>query len=279
MVSPSKRPRLLDQVRDEIRRRHYSIRTEQSYVEWIRRFILFHGKRHPSTMGRDEVEQFLTYLAVERHVSASTQNQAFSALLFLYREVLEIALPSVEDVVRAKRPTRVPVVLTRQEVAQILAHLQGVHYDLAGLMYGSGLRLMEAVRLRVQDVDFGYRQVTVRNGKGQKDRVTPMAESMVENLRARIRTTLTLHDQDCAAGYGAVYLPNALAVKYLSAPTQPGWQYVFPAPRLSRDPRSDRIGRHHIGAQPVQRAVKRAVLKSGVSKNRSAQREERAAAG
>jgi integron integrase len=259
-------PRLLDQVRQRIRYRHYSIRTEQSYVDWIRRFILFHDKRHPRDMGAREVEAFLSWLATERQVAASTQNQALSALLFLYREVLEIELPWLDDVKPAKRPERLPVVLTREEVRAVLARLDGRNALMASLLYGSGLRLMECVRLRIKDVELDRRQLLVRDGKGGKDRMTMLPQRLVPGLREQIERAREIHRQDLADGHGAVWLPHALARKYPRAPWEPGWQYVFPASRRSTDPRSGRTGRHHIEEKSLQRAVKGAVRTAGIEK-------------
>ena len=204
-------PKLLDRVREHLRRRHYSLRTEEAYVAWIRRFILFHSKRHPLSMGTPEVESFLTHLAIDRRVAASTQNQAFNALLFLYRDVLKQELALLGDVERAKRPARVPVVLTQSEARRVLAHLQGTYRLMGSLLYGTGMRLMECVRLRVMDVDFEYHQVTVREAKGQKDRVTLLPESVAEPLRSQLETARTLHEQDLSEGFGEVYLPDALS--------------------------------------------------------------------
>lgn len=259
-------PRLLDQVRERIRFRHYSIRTEQAYLGWIRRFILFHRKRHPRDMGAPEVERFLSALATEHNVAASTQNQALSAILFLYREVLEIELPWLDGVKRAKRPQRLPVVLTREETRSVLAHLQGRNALMASLLYGAGLRLMECVRLRVKDIEFERRQIVVRDGKGGRDRVTLLPESTRLVLEEQIERVREIHSQDLADGFGAVWLPHALARKYPSAPRELGWQYVFPSAKRSTDPRSGRRGRHHIDEQTLQRAVKQAVRAAGVSK-------------
>jgi len=264
--SSGRPPKLLDQVRERIRLKHYSKRTEVTYVSWIKRYILFHDKRHPRAMGRTHVEAFLSHLATERHVSSSTQNQALNAILFLYRDVLEIKLPWLQDVDRAKRPERVPVVLTPQQVMRILSHLDGQHRLMASILYGSGLRLMEAVRLRVKDVDFDYRQIVVRDGKGRKDRVTPLPASIEPDLRAQIDKVRRLHGTDLEAGYGEVYLPDALARKYPNAGKELGWQYVFPSSRLSQDPRSARVGRHHVDEKGLQRAVKKAVRASGITK-------------
>ena len=246
--------------------RHYSIRTEEAYVNTIRRFIIYHNKRHPREMGADEIRQYLSHLAVEGNVAASTQNVALSALLFLYRDTLQIDLPLIEGVERAKRPRRVPVVLTPEESRRVLGHLSGTHHLMASLLYGAGLRLMECVRLRVKDVDFDYRQITVRDGKGEKDRRTVLPEPLVEPLQRNLAKTKLQHEEDVQAGRGAVYLPYALARKYPSAATEWIWQYVFPAAKLSRDPRSGRVGRHHVSEDRLQQAVKAAVRASGINK-------------
>ena len=259
-------PKLLDRVRERIRFKHYSIRTEDSYVQWIRRFILFHGKRHPSEMGAVEVEAFLTHLAVEGNVAASTQNQARSALLFLYKEVLGSELPWLNNVEQAKKPRRLPVVLTEDEVRDVLANLDGVHWLVAALLYGAGLRLMEALRLRVQDVDFKRREVLVRNGKGFKDRVTMLPEKLAGRLQSHLATVRLLHEKDLAEGFGEVHLPYALDRKYPNAGTTWGWQYVFPSGNRSLDPRTGKTRRHHLDEQTIQRAVKQAVRTAGVVK-------------
>ncbi len=259
-------PRLLDQLRERVRVKHYSIRTEQSYVHWVRRFILFHNKRHPAEMGAAEVEAFLTHLAVTANVAAATQNLALSAILFLYKEVLAVDLPWLEGVTRAKKPKRLPVVLTREEVQQVLAQLDGTHHLMAALMYGTGMRLMECVRLRVKDVDFARHEVLVREGKGNKDRVTMLPQSLAPLLRAHLERVRQLHEKDCREGHGAVYLPHALARKYPRAAREWGWQYVFPARGLSRDPRSGAVRRHHAHEHSYQQALKKAVRASGVEK-------------
>lgn len=262
-------PKLLERVSEKLRLGHYSLRTEKSYIAWIKRFILFNGKRHPKMMGKPEIEAFLTHLAVDRHVAAATQNQALNAILFLYRQVLFIDLPWMDEVVRAKRPERIPEVLSAAEVARLLAQLEGTYKLMASLLYGSGLRLMEAVRLRVKDVDFDYRQVVVRDGKGAKDRVTPLPASIEAALKAQIDTVAALHQADLKAGYGQVYLPNALAAKYPNAQHELAWQYVFPSSRLSHDPRSDAVRRHHVNEKGLQQAVKRAVRRAGIHKKAS----------
>lgn len=257
------KPRLLDQVRDALRVRHYSLRTEESYLQWIKRFILFHGKRHPTEMGEQEITAFLTFLAVDKHVSPSTQNQALSALLFLYKQVLEQELDWMDDIVRAKRSERIPEVLSPDQVRQLINHLAGTHQLMARLLYGTGMRLMEVVRLRVRDVDFHYRQITVRSGKGNKDRVTVLPASLFEAMKAHLTRVKALHVKDLAEGGGSVYLPYALAQKYPSADREWGWQYVFPAPTRSRDPRSGAVRRHHAYEQNLQRAIKQAVVRLG----------------
>ena len=265
--------RLLDQVRDVLRFKHYSLRTERTYCDWIARFIRFHGKRHPTEMSTEEVGQFLTHLAREGKVAASTQNQALSALLFLYKEVLKQEIGWLEGVERAKRPARLPVVLTRDEVHKIFAHLRGTPRLMAALLYGSGLRLMECVRLRVQDVDFGYARITVRDGKGAKDRVTMLPLNLAAPLERHLGKVRAQHEQDLEEGGGEVFLPEALARKYPSAAREWAWQYVFPSSRLSVDPRSDLHGpapgrgrRHHVAETALQQAVKQAVRASGVAK-------------
>ncbi len=259
-------PKLLDQVRGKIRLKHYSIRTEQTYVDWIKRFILFHGKHHPKDMGAQEVEAFLTHLAVEGRVAASTQNQAKSALLFLYKEVLGFELPWLDNVTQAKTPKRLPVVLTREEVQAVLARMEGTHWLIASLLYGSGLRIMEGLRLRVKDVELTRREILVRDGKGFKDRVTMLPTALLAPLKTHLQRVKLLHEQDLAAGYGAVHLPYALDKKYPNAGREWTWQYVFPSANLSVDPRSDETRRHHLQDQAVQRAVKQAVRAAGLTK-------------
>jgi integron integrase len=222
-------PKLLDQVRQTARLKHFSLRTERAYAQWVYRFVVYHGKRHPRELGAPEVQAFLTWLAVERDVSASTQNQALCALLFLYREVLRIDLPRIEEAVRARRSRRVPTVLTRDEVRAVMAHLDGVHALVAGLLYGGGLRLLEALRLRVKDIDFERRSVVVRQGKGDKDRTTMLPERLREPLMAHLEKVRALHRRDLADGFGAVALPHALARKKPGAEKEWGWQYVFPS--------------------------------------------------
>jgi integron integrase len=260
------KPKLLDVMRARIRAKHYSIRTENQYVDWVRRFILYNNKRHPREMSAPEVGRYLTHLAVERRVSASTQNQALAAILFLYRHVLEMDLPWLGDVVRARAPQHVPVVLSRQEAQALVAQLDGVFHLIAQLLYGSGLRLMEAARLRVKDVDFEYSQIVVRDGKGQKDRVTVLPDSAAAELRTHLKIMRAEHLRAVQRGYGGVDLPHALAQKYPGAHLEWGWQYVFPANRPSEDPRSGALRRHHISERSVQRAVRVAARRLGVKK-------------
>jgi integron integrase len=261
---------LFEEVRRVLRLKHYSLRTEEVYLGWIRRFVLAHGRRHPRELGADEVERFLSGLATQGNVAASTQNQALSALLFLYRQVLGIELPWMEGVVRAKRPQRVPTVLSREEVTRLLACMEGRPWLVASLLYGTGMRLMEALRLRVKDVDFDRKEITVRDGKGGKDRHTMLPRTLVEPLRREVERAATLHAADLAAGFGAVWLPHALARKYPNAPRELGWQYVFPAQRRSRDPRDGIERRHHFDDALLSRALKRGCRAAAVAKPVSA---------
>lgn len=265
-MDQSSKPRLLDLVRARCRVKHYSIRTEKRYVDWIRRFILFHGKRHPVEMGAKEIEAFLTHLAVNGNVAASTQNQALAAILFLYKEVLDIELPWLDGITRAKKPPRLPVVLTEGEVRSLLAQLDGVHHLIASLLYGSGLRLMEAMRLRVKNIDFERLEITVRHGKGGKDRRTMMPRSLVEPLKGQIDRVRVIHELDIQNNIGPVYLPYALERKYPNAGRELAWQYVFPASKPAKDPRSGVIRRHHLSEKVIQRAIKSAVRRSNIHK-------------
>ena len=260
------KPRLLDRVREKIRTKHYSFRTEQQYVGWIRRFIHFHGTRHPGELSAPDVERFLTHLAVDEEVAASTQNQALSALLFLYRDVLEVDLPWIETVVRAKKPVRLPIVLSRGDVQKILAQLDGQLHLIGQLLYGSGLRLMEALRLRLKDIDFEYAQIVVRDGKGSKDRVTILPDAVSAPLRAHLRLVTDQHRRAVERGFAGVELPFALARKYPNASNDLGWQYVFPADRPSRDPRTGTSRRHHLHETSVQRAIRQAARRAGITK-------------
>ncbi len=263
---PARPPGLLQVVRDRIRRLGMSIRTEEAYVGWIRRFVRANDRRHPRELGVVEVETFLTLLASRDNVAPATQNQALSALLFLYREVLGVKLEWMENIQRAKRPRKLPVVLTQQEVLQVLDTMIGRSWLMASLLYGTGMRLMECVRLRVKDVDFERGLLVIRDGKGAKDRITMLPELLVEPLRLQIDESLRLHAADLAAGFGQVWLPNALAGKYPSAAQDSGWQHVFPAARRSLDPRGGMERRHHIDEQLLQRAVHRALQRSRIRK-------------
>ncbi|OLD65040.1 MAG: integrase [Acidobacteria bacterium 13_1_40CM_2_68_5] len=259
-------PKLLDRVRQEIRRRHFSPRTEEAYVAWIRRFILHHAKRHPADMGEREVGDFLSGLATKGHVSPSTQNQALAALLFLYKEVLRRDLPWLEGVVRAKRPPRLPVVLTRAEVDEVLGNIHGVPRLMAALLYGAGLRLMECCRLRVKDVDLARGEIIVRDGKGRKDRITMLPATLREPLAVHLRTMGLQHQEDLRHGWGHVELPGALARKYPNASREWAWQWIFPATRRYRDRETAQWRRHHLHESVLQRLMKIAVRKSGITK-------------
>lgn len=259
-------PKLLDRMRDLLRTQHYSIRTEKTYVQWAKRFILFHRKRHPSAMGASEVNEFLTHLAVEGHVSASTQGQALAAILFLYRDVLGEELPWLTDLIRARRSEPAPVVLTRHEVRRLLGQMSGTAQLVARLLYGTGMRLMEGLRLRVKDLDFETGELVVRSGKGNKDRATTLPRLLVPALREHMGEARHLHDRDVEEGFGRVWMPDALEVKYPNANISWSWQWVFPAAQRSIDPRSGIERRHHLGAQVIQRAVREAVQRSGITK-------------
>lgn len=263
MVGP---PRLLPRVYAALRTRHYSRRTEEAYVGWIKRYIFFHGKRHPSSMGADEVNAFLTSLAVDANVSASTQNQALSALLFLYREVLQEPLPWLEDLVRARRPFRVPVVLAPEEVKRLLDHLSGTPRLIALLLYGGGMRLLEVLQLRVKDVNFARGEIFVRDPKGRRDRVTILARSAIEPVKAHLERVRRLHERDRERGYAGVRVPGALARKFPNAPTEWIWQWVFPAARLWRDEQSGAEFRHHLHETVMQRAIREAAVTAGFEK-------------
>ncbi len=266
VASVGHKPKLLDQVRNIIRRKHYSIRTEQAYVDWIKRFIIYHNKCHPAEMAEEEVAQFLTHLARDLNVAASTQNQALSALLFLYKEVLKQEIGWLEKVERVRRPAKLPVVLTRSEVKEIFAHLHGTPKLMAGLLYGSGLRLMECVRLRVKDIDFALAQITVRDAKGGKDRVTMLPLNLSEPLRRHLLRMKAQHEQDLEDGFGTVHLPFALGRKFPNAVREWAWQYVFPSSRIAVDPRSSKRQRHHLAEGILQSALKKAVDASGIVK-------------
>ncbi len=262
-------PKLLDLLRTAIRVRHYSPRTEEAYVHWVRRFILFHGRRHPRELGTTDVQGFLNDLATTQHVSASTQNQALAAVLFLYKEVLRQPLGQIDDLVRASKPARIPVVLTRAEVQAVLGQLEGAPRLVAGLLYGAGLRLIEALELRVKDVDFERREVTVRQGKGRKDRRTMLPEATREPLRAQLEEVRKLHQADIEQGFGRAVLPDRLDRKYPNASREWAWQFVFPASRICRDPRWGQPSRFHLHESVIQRAVTVAVRRAGISKRAS----------
>jgi integron integrase len=262
----SNKPRLLDQVRAALHLRHYSYRTEKQYVGWIRRFIIFHGRRHPAELGGKDVEQYLSHLASQRHVAAATQAQALAAILFLYKQVLNTDLPWLSNVVRATRPKRLPVVLSRAEAREIISRLEGAYWLIASLLYGSGLRLTEALHLRIKDVNFEQKTILVRDGKGAKDRITFLPDSVSEPLRRHIEQMRERHRSAIKRGYGGVALPTALARKYPRAHLETGWQYVFPADRPSRDPRTGAWRRHHIQPESLQRRVKEAVRMTRIEK-------------
>ena len=264
-IIPATKP-ILEQLRDALRLKHYSYRTETAYMDWVKRFILFHHKRHPTTMGAPEITAFLTHLAVHDRVAASTQRQALSALTFLYRDVLQQELDDLPAFVYAKQPKRLPTVLTKAEVPEVLRHVPGQYQLMVKLLYGSGLRLMECVRLRVKDLDFGLRQILVRDGKGMKDRVTMLPDQLRAALEVHLGHVKQWHEQDLARGYGAVYLPYALERKYPNANREWAWQYVFPSNRLSPDPRSEQMRRHHIDPSGLQKAVKQAARTAGLAK-------------
>ncbi len=261
--------KLLDNVRNVLRVRHYSYQTEKTYVHWISQFIFFHKVTHPAEMGAAEVEAFLTHLAVERNVAASTQNQALAALLFLYREVLSVDLPWLDKFTPAKKSDRVPVVLTKEEVKLIINQLTGTNWLIANLLYGSGLRLIEALRLRVKDLDFGFKQIVVRDGKGGKDRFTVFPRALIEPLQQQLQAAEKLHEQDLRCGLGHAEMPLALGKKYPNAEKEWAWQYVFPSKSLSVDPRTSQTGRHHVSPSALQKVFKEALRKSRIPKNAS----------
>ena len=262
----AKPPKLLDQVREVLRTKHYSYRTEQTYIEWIRRFILFHQKRHPKDMGADEVQTYITYLANERNIAASTQNQALSAIVFLYKYVLQKEMIFPSDIIRPGRPERLPTVLSHAEAMSVIGHLSGVPQLIAKLLYGSGLRIMECMRLRVKDLDFENHQLIVRAGKGENDRATILPDSLIPTLKAHLETVRTIHQMDLKAGYGEVPLPYALARKHPGASKEFAWQYVFPASARSVDPVSKRTQRHHLDVSVAQKAIRQAALLAKIDK-------------
>ncbi len=265
-ASDRKEKRLVERLREAIRSRHYSRRTEQTYWYWIRYFVFFHGKRHPAQMGAAEVTAFLSWLATERNVAAATQNQALSALLFLYKQVLGVELPWLGELVRAQRPVRLPAVLSEAEVRRLLDCLSGGARLMAGLLYGAGLRQIECLSLRVKDVDFAYRQILVRDGKGARDRVTMLPEKLVQPLQQHLGKVRALHGRDLKEGFGEVRLPHALARKYPRAGRQWAWQYLFPSGRRSADPDDGVMRRHHVHPDTLSRAVSRAAGSAGIEK-------------
>lgn len=267
MAAPeTKPPKLMDRMRETLRLHHYSLRTEQAYMDWVRRYIYFHDKRHPQELGAAEVTAFLTHLAVGRKVSASTQNQAKSAILFLYKKVLEQELPWLKEIVQAKTSKRLPVVLTRSEVRSLIGQVDGTMWLVVSLLYGTGMRLLEGLRLRVKDLELERREVLVRDGKGAKDRVTVLPDNLVAPLQQQLRVAKDLHERDLAAGGGEVWMPGALAEKYPRAAKTWAWQYVFPAPSYSTDPRSGARRRHHILEESVQKAIKQAAVRAEITK-------------
>ena len=265
MTSVPRPPGLIQRYREELQVRHYARRTVKTYEQWLRRFLQFHARRHPRQMGSEEVNAFLSHLAVDLQVSPSTQNQALAALLFLYRELLEMDL-DLEGVVRARTRRRLPVVLSPEEVRAVLTGLEGSEALVAGLLYGSGLRLMEALRLRVQDLDFAGNAITVRDGKGGKDRRTLRPRRLAEDLRQHLQGVRKMHQQDLAEGFGRVELPHALARKYRSAPVEWGWQWMFPQHNRWRDATSGDQGRQHLDPSLIQKAMRHAVLAAGIQK-------------
>jgi len=263
------KPKLLDEVREAIRTRHYSLKTEEAYVHWIKRFILFHNKRHPRDMREREINQFITHLAVKENVSASTQNQALCAIVFLYKQVLKIELGDFGTIVWAKKRETEPVVFTKKETKAVLDQLSGMNWIMANLLYGAGLRLTECLQLRVKDIDFEYNQITVRDSKGNKDRITVLPQVVKKPLQEHLKTVKKLHEKDLREGFGLVYLPYALERKYPNAGKEFGWQFVFPATQISIDPRSGIRRRHHIYETVLQKAVKQARRKAGINKSGS----------
>ncbi len=259
-------PKLLDRLREALRSRHYSRRTEQTYCHWVKRFIYFHNLRHPAQMAEPEINAYLTHLAVKEKVSASTQNQALSALLFLYRHVLDRPIGDLGEVIRARKPRHIPVVMTREEVKAVLMNLTGDKWLMASLMYGAGLRLMECLRLRVQDLDFARNEILIRDGKGAKDRITMLPESLKTPLQDHLKKVKALHDRDLADGWGRVQMPTALDRKYPNAPEDWRWQWVFPQENRWMNHQTQEQGRHHVDESLVQKAVRSAVSKAGLTK-------------
>lgn len=255
--------KLLDQVRESIRLKHYSIKTEKAYVGWIKRFIIFHNKKHPKDMGETEIREYLSHLAIKLNVSSSTQNQAFNAILFLYKRILKIELPELNGIERAKKGKRLPVVFTDSEAKEVLSNMKGTNRLMASLLYGTGMRLSEVLRLRIKDVIFNRNEIIIREAKGNKDRITILPASLIKPLKVQIDRVKALHQQDLLDGYGEVYLPDALERKYPNYSKSLGWQYVFPSPHISKDPRTEKMRRHHIHESILQKAVKAAISKTG----------------
>ncbi len=253
--------KILESVRESIRLKHYSIRTEEAYVNWIKRYILFHNKTHPAELSEIHIREFLSHLAIKQKVSASTQNQAFNAIIYLYKNVLKIELDDIGVIERAKRNRKIPVVFSPAEAKSVLNNMNGVNKLMASLLYGTGMRLMECVRLRIKDIDFSNNRIIVRDGKGSKDRVTILPEKLIDILKVQIKRVKLLHQQDLLDGFGSVYLPDALSRKYPSAERSIGWQYLFPSSKLSKDPRSNKIQRHHVHESVLQKSVKNAIKK------------------
>lgn len=260
-------PKLIDQVRHALRTRHYSYATEKSYIQWIKQYIYFHNITHPKDLEEEHIGQFLTHLAVKKKVSSSTQNQVLCAVVFLYKQVLKKDLGDFGPLVRAKKPKKIPVVFTRDEVKVIMDHLTGTYWIMAMLLYGVGLRLRECLQLRVKDIDFHYNQITIRDAKGEKDRLVPLPQKLKVTLQEHLKKVKTLHEKDLQDGYGYVYLPDALERKYPRAAYEWGWQFVFPAHRISTDPRSGVERRHHLYETVLQKAVKNAIRKAGIVKH------------
>jgi integron integrase len=266
MPAPQKPKKLLDQMRDILRAKHYALSTEQAYIQWVTRYIVFHDKRHPKDMGAPEIEAFLIHLAVEKNVAASTQNQAYSAILFLYRDVLHQEIPVTIESVRAKRPRRLPTVLSQEETRRLLAQTTGLHRLMAQLLYGSGLRLMECLRLRIKDLDFEKREIIVRDGKGEHDRVTMLPASLCQPLQIHLANVKLQFEDDLSMGRADVELPYALARKYPSAGKEWAWQWVFPSKSFSTDPRSGAVRRHHLDPSGLQKAVRQAAIQAKINK-------------
>ena len=268
-MTDSKKPGLLDQVRQVIRVKHYSLRTKESYINWIKRFIFFHNKKHPIEMREKEIGEFITHLAKNEKVSASTQNQALCAIVFLYKNVLKKELENTISIYWSKRPKKLPVVFTKSEVIEVLNNLKGTHWLVGMLLYGSGLRLPESLELRVKDIDFGYNQIMVRDSKGEKDRTTMLPQKIVQPLKEHLNKVKLIHEKDLKNGFGSVYLPYAIERKYPNAKYEWGWQYVFPATRISTDPRSGIQRRHHLYDTVIQKAVKQAIRNARIFKHAS----------